>query len=292
MGKKINLNIQKIIVFHPFLFALFPILFLFSRNIGPITFRLISIMAVSICFTYILWILSGPILRDKNKRGIIITLFLLLFFSYGHLYGIVQGFAIGGFQIGRHRYLYPVWSIIFVFVSYFFIKTQKNLYNFTKILNIVAISLVSISLINIGSHEVKTRILWRSIRGIRHRGIDADAVSLKPPDIYYIILDGYVRSDTLEEFFSFGNNKFIDYLTSKGFYVASKSCSNYTTTFLSLASSLNMEYINFLTNKLGPKSKDVTIPVQMVRNNKVFQILKSKGYRFFPLRKWLWSNGK
>ena len=51
------------------------------------------------------------------------------------------------------------------------------------------------------------------------------------PDIYYIILDGYARQDTLKEFYKYDNSAFMDGLAARGFYVAAESRSNY---FLSL----------------------------------------------------------
>ena len=47
-----------------------------------------------------------------------------------------------------------------------------------------------------------------------------------------------------------------------------------------MASSLNMKYINYLSDTLGTESSDLTIPFEMVRNNKVSQFLKSRGYRY------------
>ena len=48
-----------------------------------------------------------------------------------------------------------------------------------------------------------------------------------PRDIYYIIVDGYASSSTLEEIYGYDNHEFTDYLTERGFYVASESRSNY-----------------------------------------------------------------
>jgi hypothetical protein len=65
-----------------------------------------------------------------------------------------------------------------------------------------------------------------------------------PPDIYYIIFDAYSRDDILREIYGFDTSSFLDRLTEMGFYVARGSQSNYPYTELSLASSLNMDYLN------------------------------------------------
>ena len=53
------------------------------------------------------------------------------------------------------------------------------------------------------------------------------------PDIYYIILDGYSRDDTLQDFFDYDNSQFLKALEDMGFYVARCSQSNYAQTQLS-----------------------------------------------------------
>ena len=274
------------LVLHPFLFAIFPILFLFSHNAGKVAFsETLLPSAIVLTFTLLLLLLSRLILRDIKRGGILVSISLLLFFSYGHVLGIIQGWELGGFLIGHDRYLLLTWGIIFTCGTYFIIKTRKNLHSFTTILNIVAFSLVVISLINIGAYKFKTRDIWQDSRRTEHGETSTVTVDLedagKLRDIYYIILDGYARSDNLREFFDYDNHEFIDYLTEKGFYIASKSRPNYVCTYLSMASSLNMEYINYLTDMLGEESQDMTALYRMITDNKVMRFLKSKGYSLY-----------
>lgn len=64
------------------------------------------------------------------------------------------------------------------------------------------------------------------------------------PDIYYIVVDGYPRSDVLAELFNYDNSLFLDHLDTRGFIVLSENRSNYSRTVLSVASTLNMDYIS------------------------------------------------
>ncbi|MGM0486294.1 MAG: sulfatase-like hydrolase/transferase [Planctomycetota bacterium] len=64
------------------------------------------------------------------------------------------------------------------------------------------------------------------------------------PDIYYVVLDAYTRGDVLRDTYSFDNRPFLTNLSDRGFVVASHSRSNYHLTDLSLASSLNLGYLN------------------------------------------------
>ncbi len=273
---------KKTIIIHPFLFAVFPILFLISHNISQMSFsEALMPTAIVLGFTLLLLLSSGLIFKDNKKTGIIVSIFLILFFSYGHIFNVIEGREIGSFTIGRNRYLLLTWGMLFTCGAYFIIKTRKNLHNFTNFLNMAAASLVMISLINI-SYEFKTRVAWRENRSMvtgKLTAIDLEKTD-KLRDIYYIILDGYASSSTLKEIYGYNNHEFTDYLTEKGFYITSESRSNYAMTFLSLASSLNMEYLNYLTDIVGLESKNRKIPYQMIENSKVMNFLKSKGYRF------------
>ena len=62
------------------------------------------------------------------------------------------------------------------------------------------------------------------------------------PSIYVMLLDGYPRSDTLQELFGHDNEAFLADLAERGFDVAEESRSNYSRTLMTLASMLNMEY--------------------------------------------------
>jgi hypothetical protein len=78
-----------------------------------------------------------------------------------------------------------------------------------------------------------------------------------PPDIYYIILDGYGRSDVLKKY-GYDNSDFLNSLRDLGFYVADCAQSNYAQTKLSLTSSLNFNYVDALDKRFAAGSDDRT----------------------------------
>jgi hypothetical protein len=100
-----------------------------------------------------------------------------------------------------------------------------------------------------------------------------------PPDIYYIILDGYGRGDVLENEYGYDNTDFINSLRDLGFYVAECSQSNYAQTQLSLASSLNFNYIDALSDRFVPGSDDRTGLDALIHHSAVRQSLEAAGYQ-------------
>jgi hypothetical protein len=273
---------KKTLIIHPFLFGLFPILFLYSYNIRELPFTEILIpSAIVLGFTAISVILLWLILKkDGKKSGIITSCFLVLFFSYGRVYDVIQGASIGTFIIGRHRYLMILWALLFILGLYFTIRIRRDLRNFTNILNVAAVVLVVFSIASIGIYKLNTARVEEVTTESDQEEIYELNEHTVTPDIYYIILDGYASSNTLREVYSYDNSEFEDYLTEKGFYIATESTSNYPMSFLSMASSLNMEYINYLSDTLGLESDDRSIPHQMIEDNRVMNILKSMGYKY------------
>ncbi len=99
------------------------------------------------------------------------------------------------------------------------------------------------------------------------------------PDIYYIDLDSYANKTILKEVYNFDNQEFISFLNEKKFFIPSTSYSNYRHGFLSLNSALNMDYVNYLSDELDSNSRNYHKLYEMVDENKVMGILKSKGYK-------------
>ena len=98
------------------------------------------------------------------------------------------------------------------------------------------------------------------------------------PDIYYIILDEYAGFESLEKNFGFDNSKFYSELSKRGFFIPSKSYSNYPFTVLSIPSSLNMQYLNFFSDELGTENTDLDPIREILEKNLVMNNLSSNGY--------------
>jgi hypothetical protein len=101
------------------------------------------------------------------------------------------------------------------------------------------------------------------------------------PDIYYIVLDGYARGDVLERHYGDGNARFLDALRSRGFVVAGSSTANYYWTFLSLASSLNFQYLDKLVGDATEAQLRGRRPFyRAIRDNEAARYLRGRGYRY------------
>lgn len=105
------------------------------------------------------------------------------------------------------------------------------------------------------------------------------------PDVYYIILDRYASDTTLREQFGFDNTPFLRFLRRKGFRVAPGSRANYPRTSFSLASSLNMEFLDGLAQKAN-RPGDPSPAYDALWHTRVAEFLKARGYRYIHMGSW------
>lgn len=269
---------KKPMVTHPFLFAIFPVLFLYSHNVNEVFLRWTVVpAAIVLISTFLLFVVLSYLCRNRDKAGLLVSLLMVYFFAYGHFVGTFRGLAGGWNQ--AHLWLLPVWTVGFLVPGWFLLRTGMRLVNTTKILNVVAICLVGFSLINIVWFEIRSSTLRQDTDVVSAE--ELSGVSKEPracPNIYYIILDGYVGNDILKESLDYDNSSFLEQLAQRGFFVAAQSRSNYWKTLLSLPSSMNFEYLDGLAKRVGIESGDKKPLREYLVNNRVFSFLKRYGY--------------
>ena len=280
-------------VLHPFLFAIFPVIFLFARGVDYISFSEPIAPAIAILlFTCLLLVIFGFIYRDIKKAGIFVSIFMILFFSYGHIHDVMLAHGIIKSVMARNVFLLAAWSMILLLTGYVLLRTSKNLVNLTKLFNLIGTVLIVISLFNITMEMVQSNLKIDTPHLDIKEGLKIDNVKSNTgvknrfPDIYYIIFDRYGNEEVLKNYYSFDNREFVNYLIDKGFYVASQSTSNYMNTTLSLASSLNMQYLNDIMEKTGRKFNDSRLLFALIQDHGVSRFLKSKGYKYLHFGSW------
>lgn len=273
---------KRSLVLHPFLFASSPILFSLANNMDQFEVRvsLVPLLVIS-ALVLLCWSLVTFVLRNKVKAGLIVSLFLLLFFSYEHFYYEIRPFAVAGglSRVSARTYLVCAWIMLFGVGTYLLVRTHRDLLNLTFVANVVSACVVTMSLIHIGVYEVRDRYVGAGsgLESVVRHLEDLDQPS-SPPDIYYIILDGYASPSILEELYDYDNTSFLEYLADRGFYVAGESRSNYCQTALSLASSLNLQYLDGLVEQVGPDHRRRAPLGGLVHDNEVFAFLRQHGY--------------
>ncbi|AMM51064.1 hypothetical protein TH61_07570 [Rufibacter sp. DG15C] len=230
---------------HPFLIGIFPILFLYAYNISFIHIKeIIQPTLVVIVCTFLLLIIAKVLFKSWNKAGIITSILLLLFFSYQAIHlRLIYWF---GEENIKQSVLIPAFAILIITIAYFLIKSNSSFTRLTKTINFFSILLVLLPISQIVYLHIKRSTLHASEAKYKPLVWKHRPLSEQRPDIVYLILDGYGRADILKKDYKVEMDGFTSFLEDEGFFIATESNSNYSRTPASLASSLNLDYIQNL----------------------------------------------
>jgi hypothetical protein len=211
-------------------------------------------------------------------------------FSFGHLYNFLGEVKIASTHWITGGRLVVIYGLIFLIITtgtvFMLSKPQK----ITFILNIVGGFLLLMNLTNVVSINID-QFKQMSLPSVEESVVfPPDNPKLGPgrqmerpkPDIYFIILDGYGEQQVLQDLYGFDNKPFIDFLETKGFTIAKDSTTNYIQTFLSVASTLNMDYIDHQEN-FNPLSGDRMTTVARIKNSKLQKFLADQRYKIVAL---------
>ncbi len=265
---------------HAFLFAVFPILSLLAHNTGQVAYSAaVRSLVVSLATSGGLFLLAKWLLRNWQRAGVLVTAANLLFFSYGHVYTILKDQEAALALIGRHRYLGVVWLGLLIFSIWWIRRIKPTI--LTSSLNLITLFLLISPIYTLVSFEYSN---WQARSAEVQDGPDIAflgdlSASPDSPDVYFIVLDQYARSDILAEYFDYDNSDFLRELQDMGFYVASCSQSNYPFTSASLAGTLNFDYIPELGEEFQPGNKTFSPLWQVIKNSRAEAAFRQLGYQ-------------
>jgi hypothetical protein len=224
---------------------------LLAYNVPQIRFSLgLRSLVASILAAFLLLGLGQLIFRDHHRSALACLAALLLFFSYGHAADLIhERWGVPHLA----ALMLTLWAVLAGVAIAWARRTRTRVREAAPALNLVSLGLMAVS---------TAQAIWWSVPGRADGPVvdhapwqDLSAVDGQLlPDIYYIIVDSYGRSDLLRTSFDLDNRGFISALEDMGFYVADWAQSNYNRTEVSLASSLNLDYLQNLDDEYRPGS--------------------------------------
>ena len=287
-------------IFHPFLIAFFPIIAVYSVNIGLIQLEQFIFPTILIIGSaFLLFLCLRYVLKNGKKAALIVSLAFIIFFSFGHTYNILNQASTSDIDLGSNKILLPVFAILFGIGTFLIIKTKRMLDNATSIVNTISIAFIAVIVVMVGIEMfgcdeclIQQDSSWEfdfnsteKIDFSPHFEEHSFAISEYDtlPNVYYIILDGYPRNDVLKEHMNFDNSEFTNLLKQRGFHVAESSYANYSFSSQSISSTMNMGYVNFLADQFGEDSREYNPllgkDVGLYADNQVIKNFKLMGYK-------------
>jgi hypothetical protein len=251
---------------YPFFFALYPILELRNHNIAYVgATDLVRPIILSVLLTGLIWIVLRLLVRDWQKSGMITTLVMIAFFTYGQVFIEIES-AFG--TVIRHRYLALIYAGILLLLAILILWKVRKPNTIINFLTITGGVLTLFSIVRMLQHDLSVYQAAQQSNEVQSSLLQkvSNTKEAQKPDIYLILLDAHTSIRTMKKDFYYDASAFQQQLEDLGFYVAECAQSNYPITSLSVTS---VFYANY-------HQKPTLYPVF---SSLVIKTLRSEGYR-------------
>jgi hypothetical protein len=264
----------------PFYIAILPVFFVlhgYIQHFGFISASDAGSLAIRyIAFTGVVFLCSWLVFKNYNKAGIITLAWVGVYLFFGAMHDFLREHSPFKF-LYRYRFIFPFLLFCFVSLFIFLKKSNKDFVRLTVFLNILFCIYLLTDVV-----EVIWKDRNRPLNKISNYGF-AKSNSLIFPDsvprrdIFFLLFDEYASTASLKERFNYSND--IDsFLMSRGFSVQENSISNYNYTPFSMASTLNMSYLEWLNPENGVNRDDFLRCNPDILKNEIIKILGTNGY--------------
>ena len=263
-----------------FLFGWYSVLYLYSQNAEHTTLGATVLPLVVATVAVALIVLACFLLfRDAERTAVASAILTIAFIAYGHVWVALQGKTVAGVVVGRDVFLIPLWVLLGA-AALWWTSRLRSRREVTRIVKVIGAFLLVFVI-------VQSALAWRgqrpdeSIRAAK-AAMQVDIGAKRPSDprsVYYLIFDRYSGPSTLKEHLKFSNDAFYDDLRERGFFVADESVSNYPKTVSSLASSLNLGYLDPVAQRMGRDSPNWTPLYDLMLDSNVADEFRRIGYR-------------
>ena len=226
-------------------------------------------LGASLVFSGLLWLLY----RNFTKANLAAFCIMAYHFFFGSVHDLLKKIGANTF-ISKWSFILPVSAILFIVLFVVLKKRKKPLVKLTGYLNLLLLLLLVVDLVMLTGKVYKNNSQTYTLPPYMGDCRDCDR-----PDIYFIVMDEYAGNKELKELFNFDNGAFLSKLDSMGFHTMPASKSNYNYTPFSVASTLNMDYLQLSgSNRAQP---DLTYCYESIKDNKVLHFLGRQGYTFY-----------
>ncbi|MER3497277.1 MAG: hypothetical protein C4308_00885 [Chitinophagaceae bacterium] len=210
--------------------------------------------------------------RKLMNAALAVFVFAVIYFFFGSFHDSLKRLT-GNSFFSSYKVVLSI-LLLFVILIIILLKRKNPSAKVFLFLNILFIILVAYDLLGIIS---KGKSLSNNNR-FNKNFVRCD--SCDHPDIYLIIADGYAGHQELNDLFNYDNSEFENQLRQRGFHIVPNSKSNYNFTPFSIASMLNMDWLQGLEGSNTSK-KDIALCYATIKKSRANDFLQSLGYQFY-----------
>jgi hypothetical protein len=211
--------------------------------------------------------------KNNDRASFLLFTMLLIYFFFGAFHDALKSVFPNSFLI-KYSFLLPFILSIPV-LTVMLSRRAHGLGRLFAYLNLLFVILIAIDFGTLVS-KIKVYDRQRQLKSIYRDFTPCDTCA--KPDIYLIVADEYAGEKTLRGLYQFDNSTFLNQLRERKFYVIKNSISNYNVTPISIASLLNIDYVNYEKKNLS----DISMrPVyNLIDTNILVPFFKLMGYKF------------
>lgn len=263
---------------HPLLFAAYPVLFLWSQNLGETNpgdavRPLVAFVAAAALLTWIL----GRFLIDRRRAALIVSPLVIGLLMYWRVAVSLAVLHVPGFvqQAG--------WIALVIAGGVTAVRIGgRKLARVDNALNLIAGIFVVLTLVVIVPFQVDAAASGRASTVVAPQ---AGTTTAPRRDVYWLIFDRYGSDRAFNLLYDIEND-LTPWLRDQGFTVLSDSHANYIRTPTSLATTLNMIHLAEVPGLPGPASSDLRPVHAMLQSSLVVRQFKELGYRIYHIGSW------
>ena len=255
-------------VLHPLLVGIPAILdFTYSNRSGIDPSQALFPIGLTALVAALLTLALSVPLKSLAKAGLMVSLLVIGFHHHGHVMSEWRipmwiGIGIGCLLFGRWRWSLDVpTSFANAFATVAILFPTYQLFDYQR-----------------QPHDPMPRADYLTSLELKPQ------LGEQPPNIYFILLDGYGREDVMRSRYGF-ENPLNAALRDLDFHVIEGAHSNYSQTAVSLASALNLDYVDSLIDVEDPLRARYRLSFKrLIEQNRTTTGLKKAGYQIANYR--------
>lgn len=259
-----------------FYFLLLPLFFVFNgyRQHYPVVpvMDVLKLLVVYIIASLVIFFLLLWFFKKSGKAAIGTFILLSVHFFFGSAHDFLRNIFTGTF-IPRYSFILPA---LLLLIFFFFYLLKRKDWQLTRISFYLATLLIILLVIEVPLffYTLKKQQKKELLAGDINSSLCAGCPR---PDVYLIVADEYAGNETLGKNFGFQNISFTKALQERGFFIAQNSLSNYNSTPFSVASLLNMDYLNNIKGSHRVR-RDLQQCYELINQNRLVRFFIEHGY--------------
>ncbi|MFZ1313723.1 MAG: hypothetical protein WAR38_12725, partial [Chitinophagaceae bacterium] len=209
----------------------------------------VILLATYLVASLILSLLAWIVYRNFTKANLLAFCMMAFHFFFGAAHDLIKKISPDIFIL-KYSFILPCTAILFIVLLISLKKTKKSFLKITLFTNLLLLLFI---VADSGWLLLKVSTA-KEIKLTPVSGLIKKCDTCKYPDVYLIMADGYPGQTELKAVLGYDNQLFEKELEKRGFHFVDSSRSNYNLTPFSVASMLDMDYLNGIAGQYSNKN--------------------------------------